>query len=79
MSGRVHMFGVVRGEVTLREFRRCNAIARKHGASFTGGNIPGLGPQHWFVAPNRGEPIDGDTARAVQAAVGEVRTIKGQR
>lgn len=68
-----YMFGVVRGEVTLREYRRCSAIARKHGASFTGGNLPGTGPQHWFTAPNRGAPFDGQTARDVMAEVGAVK------
>lgn len=54
-------------------------IARKHGATLVNYCDPGCKcgygcatdcpacKRHWFAAPNRGEPFDGDLSRAVMA------------
>ena len=68
-----HFFGTGRGRVSARESARLERIARRHGASFVAVSLPGDGPRYWFLCPNRGEPFDGETARAVMADVGEVR------
>lgn len=72
-----HMFGVIKGKVSEREFKRVNRIARKHGAWFTGSSdIPGTGPQYWFACQNQGHPFDGATARAVLAEVGQIKVSR---
>jgi hypothetical protein len=64
-----HHFGLGRGRVSKEDYRRIDQIAAKHGATFTNPNLPGDGWRYWFSCPNRGQPFDGDTARAV---LGEV-------
>lgn len=68
-----HFFGTGRGRVSGRESARVDRIARRHGASFVAVSLPGDGPRFWFACPNRGEPFDGATARAVMAEVERVK------
>jgi hypothetical protein len=62
-------FGLGRGRLSAKDRRRVDAIAEKHGASFTNPRLPGDGDRYWFSGPNRGEPFDGQLARRVLAAV----------
>jgi hypothetical protein len=48
----------------MRKSVKIDRIARKHGAWFCSPNMP-EGPRYWFSAPNRGEPFDSATAKAV--------------
>ena len=63
-----YFFGYGTGKVSATRAAKVDKIARRHGASFVAPEIP-EGPRFWFAAPNRGEPFDRDTARAVLAAV----------
>lgn len=69
-----HQFGVGNGRVSRSEAKRCDAIARKHGAVFVSPNLP-EGPRYWFEAPGKGHPFDAATARAVLRDVGAVRVM----
>ena len=60
---------VVPATIPANVVKRINAIAERHGASFTTATIPGTGYQVWFSCPNRGHPFDDATARAVLADV----------
>jgi hypothetical protein len=59
------LFGSGRNKPSARDAKRIDAIARKHGAVFVQATLPGTGYQHWFAAPNRGEPFDSALARAI--------------
>ena len=74
-----HFFGLGKGHLP----RRVALIARKHGAELVNYTDPGCGcgwgctsgeckanRRHWFEAPNRGAPFDGQTAREVLDAIG---------
>ena len=64
-----YCFGVQRGRLSEKEQKRRKRIARRHGANFVYADIPGDGWKSWFTCPNRGEPFDGATRRAVMADV----------
>ena len=59
------MFGVSREKPTRRAAKRMERIAKKHGAYLVEVTLPGTGYQRWFCCPNRGQPFDHATARAV--------------
>lgn len=71
MKSAPFMFGYGFGAVSAREWKRCEAHARNHGATFVSADMP-EGPRYWFEAPNKGEPFNHSTARAVMGAVGRV-------
>jgi hypothetical protein len=65
-----YMFGTTRKQISLRDSRRLNNIARINGAyGFT--NIIEPTGQHlgWFAGPNRGCPFDLALKTAVMTAV----------
>jgi len=57
------MFGLGPGHLP----QHADAIAARHGASLVNYTEPNGDKRHWFACVNRGEPCDGDTARAVLA------------
>lgn len=61
-----YFFGVRDGKLSVRERKRREAAARKHGARFVYLR-DGDGERSWFACRNLGEPFDGATARAVLA------------
>lgn len=68
--GSPFMFGVCRERLSKREVNRRQRIARKHGATFVyPGAIPGSETRGWFECPNRGEPFNEATAKAVLSEV----------
>ncbi len=62
-----YMFGSGRGDVPAAKARKIDRIAQKHGAGFVNPTLPGDGPTAWFATRTRGEPFNGETARAVMA------------
>lgn len=54
------------GDVPIRKYTKIQAIARKHGATFTNVRLP-EGWRFWFSAPNGGFPFDRHRAEAVVA------------
>lgn len=60
-----HFFGLGRGKVSAATERKVDRIARKHGADFVSVTLPGEGPRYWFACPNRGQPFDDATSKAV--------------
>ena len=63
-----HMFGVTWGLVSRRTERALDRIARKHGCGFVQAFRDGPDrPRSWFAGPNRGEPFDSESARAIIA------------
>lgn len=71
-----YFFGLGKGRVSDTERKRLDKIAEKHGAWFCPYRDPAEGPRYWFACPNRGEPFNGQTARAVMTEVGEIKTTK---
>lgn len=61
-----YIFGVTNSKLTKTEGCRRDKIARQHGGNFVGPvNIPGNSAKGWFAIPNKGEPFNGRTAKAI--------------
>lgn len=66
----VHIFGSGSGKVSKAKAVKIDKAAQKHGASFITFTDPGTKESRfWFTCPNKGQPFDNETAKAVLAEV----------
>lgn len=66
-----YLFGTTTEKLTKKEGARRDRIAQKHGGNFVGPvAIPGNMTKGWFAIPNKGEPFNSRTAKAILAECG---------
>jgi hypothetical protein len=71
----LYFFGVGCGRVSKVEAKRCDRLAKTHGADFIAIELP-EGPRYWFQCTDMGYPVNGQRMAKVMSAVGKVKTKK---